>query len=468
MNVPTSIQHVLDSHNICYNLACLTSAPPLLIDATKMDQQAHQHTARAHVLETTTGKKLLAIIDNQSIVNLDAVATQLNEHYTPITVDELATYVKKLGLESIAALPKLGDLPTIVDSRLLEYEQLLLPIGIGDQYEVLEQTSFHQLVSATTISNIATPLTPLNTAMPTADDVPHIMHSVDLFTELRIKQRLEETLELPPLPVTAQSIMQLRVNPDADISDLSDIVELDPSLASQVVSWAASPYYSAPGTIKSIHDAIVRVLGFDMVLNLALGLSLGSTLKMPTKGPHSTTPYWQQSVYVAACAEAIISCMPRALRPNYGSAYLAGLLHNFGYLIIAEIFNAQFIKICQHIDANPHASVQAIERHIIGVDRDQLASWLMVFWHMPTEVCIAIRQHNNPDYDGDYWQYALVIHTATKLLREQGIITGTSAEPIDENVFVRLQLERSEAEEAISKILESQEELQAIAQQMET
>ncbi|MGB0439456.1 MAG: hypothetical protein ACPGFC_05040, partial [Paracoccaceae bacterium] len=31
----------------------------------------------------------------------------------------------------------------------------------------------------------------------------------------------------------------------------------------------------------SIHDAIVRVLGFDMVLNLALGLALGKLGKVP-------------------------------------------------------------------------------------------------------------------------------------------------------------------------------------------
>ena len=51
--------------------------------------------------------------------------------------------------------------------------------------------------------------------------------------------------------------------------------------AAQVVSWAASPYYAAPGKIKSVHDAIVRVLGFDLVLNLALGLALGRSLSLP-------------------------------------------------------------------------------------------------------------------------------------------------------------------------------------------
>ena len=65
-----------------------------------------------------------------------------------------------------------------------------------------------------------------------------------------MKQRLEETIEIPPLPETAQKVMKLRVNPDADVDDLADVVETDPSLAAQVVSWAASPYYAAPGKIR--------------------------------------------------------------------------------------------------------------------------------------------------------------------------------------------------------------------------
>lgn len=63
------------------------------------------------------------------------------------------------------------------------------------------------------------------------------------------------------------------------------MVETDPALAAQVVSWAASPYYASPGKIRSVEDAIVRVLGFDLVINLALGLALGKTLSLPKDHP---------------------------------------------------------------------------------------------------------------------------------------------------------------------------------------
>src|SRR5690606_21803229 len=201
---------------------------------------------------------------------------------------------------------------------------------------------FQQILEDAIICDISLPLAPLEADDQNTSDIDQILTAVRNFTQLRIKQRLEETLELPPLSDTAQRIIKLRVDPDADISDLAQIVETDPSLAAQVVSWAASPYYSAPGKIKSIHDAIVRVLGFDMVLNLALGLALGKTMSIPKNGPHGALPYWQQAVYMAATIEGLVTAIPRDQRPSFGMAYLCGLLHNFGYLILAEVFPPHF------------------------------------------------------------------------------------------------------------------------------
>ncbi len=110
---------------------------------------------------------------------------------------------------------------------------------------------------------------------------------------------------------TAQKIIKLRVDPDATIDDITGVVETDPALAAQVVSWAAAPYYASPGKIRSVEDAIVRVLGFDLVINLALGLALGKTLSLPKNHPQHTTPYWHQSIYTAAVIEGLTRAVLR-------------------------------------------------------------------------------------------------------------------------------------------------------------
>ena len=118
-----------------------------------------------------------------------------------------------------------------------------------------------------------------------------------------------------------------------------------PALAAQVVSWAASPYYAAPGKIRSVEDAIVRVLGFDLVINLALGLALGKSLSLPKDHPQQATPYWQQSIYTAAVIEGLIRAMPRAERPEAGLTYLGGWLAGMAAVISTVVLSAIVILV---------------------------------------------------------------------------------------------------------------------------
>lgn len=471
MTLPASIENLLKKHNVSYCLATLTpstTAKKHETNVRSIQQSAHEQSARAHLLQNADREKLLAITPSQTIIDLEAVKTTLGTTYTPVVGEALQNFLANLGLKAMAAMPRLGNLPTIVDPLLLKSKRLLIDVGEDNQHIVIDGKSFEKLLESTTVNTISIPLSKLNQAVPSKLDTAQISKSVELFTELRIKQRLEETLELPALPITAQKIIKLRVNPNADVCDLCSIIELDPSLAAQVISWASSPYYSAPGTIKSIHDAIVRVLGFDMVLNLALGLALGNTLKLPEHRPDGYLPYWEQAVYVATCTEAIISCMPRECRPSYGCSYLSGLLHNFGYLITSEVFSNQFKTICQHVDASPHSSPLEIERHIIGVTRNQLASWLMRFWHMPEEVCVALRHQNETEFDKEFSEYSALLYITKKLLNEKGIRTCVSNEPIPESLFARFQLNPEEAREAIDIMLESSDLLESMAQQMQS
>lgn len=464
MSVPSHIERLLAGYQVPYSLADISQAERS--STNEVVELKAYNVARATVLIGAENNKIIAITRSDTLLDFKQVDNIFGCEHSVLRGEALQQFMSACGVDAVPALPGLNNLPTVVDKGLMNYESVYLDVGVGGQFIQLSQEHFHQLLGDAKIAEIVTPLAQFEAPTDPSADTKNIEQSVSLFTERRIKSRLEETLEFPPLPITAERIIKLRVDPQANISDLTDIVELDASLSAQVVSWAASPYYSAPGSIKSIHDAIVRVLGFDMVLNLALGLSLGNTLKMPKDGPHGCLPYWQQSVYTAAAMEALVTCIPRESRPSFGTAYLTGLLNNFGYLILAEVFNNQFDAICQHIDANQHASVQAVEQYIVGVDRNQLAAWLMSYWHMPETVCNALRHQNNPEYDGEGWEYALLLHLSHKLLQEHNLVMGASSEPINEAVFTRLNISRESAVEAIEKLLESNDELQAMAKQM--
>ena len=461
MTVPATILEMLQkSVNVSYTLTEASSNKEQLSVVPKSDTEC---LVKGLILKDNQNQQVQALVHANSVVDLDAMFRHFGRQFEGMPATDVWQIINANKLSGVPAIPQWQSMPTYVDEALTKKESLLLDSGDGENLVKMGNEAFNELIKTCKVGSFTAKAPELNT--DTSDDENRILDSVKRFTERRIRQRLDETLELPPLPETAQRIIKLRADPNADISDLTNIVEIDPSLAAQVVSWAASPYYSAPGKIKSVHDAIVRVLGFDMVLNLALGLALGKTLSMKVLSKQDIDAYWRDAVYTAATVEGLVTSIHREHRPGFGMAYLSGLLNNFGMLVLAEIFPPYFQLLNRACSANPHILPAVIETHTLGVSGNQIASWLLDNWSMPEEVVTALRFQSNRKYAGEHDVYAKLNHVAKQLLANRGFGSTLPAELPDE-IFESLHLDKEMALATVENILESGEDLDAIAEKM--
>lgn len=459
MPLPVSITEMLANQNVNYNIA---SVGARMNNLTLIDSSEQTCIAQALLLEDSRGQ-VQVLIPVGTMVDLEALQQQTGRRLEGVSMSYITPLLQQHNVACIPAMPRWQGMQTIVEHSLMTKPKLWLEVGAQGDLLELTQADFQNFVTTSEIAKFAIKIPTLSS--DTKGDEIQIFDSIKQFTQKRIRQRLDETLEMPPLPETAQRIIKLRADPDADINDLANIVEIDPSLAAQVVSWAASPYYSAPGKIKSVHDAIVRVLGFDMVLNLSLGLALGKTMTMQTLSPAHIAEYWRNAVYTAAVVEGLVTSIDRRHRPGFGMAYLSGLLYNFGYMVMAEIFPPYFQNIERMAKANMHVPKAAIEQHLLGVTGNQVAAWLMDNWNMPIEVVVGLRQQHNLKYEGEYAVYAKLVHLAQMMLANAGY-GNALARPIPSALFQELHLDEETARITTENILESGEDLDLIAEKM--
>ncbi|MNX73290.1 HDOD domain protein [compost metagenome] len=409
---------------------------------------------------------LMVLFPQSQLLDLNRLTELTGRRLAAVPTERLTKMLGKHNLSLLPGLPALTSSPCLYDESLLREPKLLINSGEpGVLLEITSEDFKATMLTKASAANFGENLTSIRPNLNRPDDDrEEITQAVQAFTARRIQQRLEATIEIPPLAETAQKIIKLRVDPNATIDDITGVVETDPALAAQVVSWAASPYYASPGKIRSVEDAIVRVLGFDLVINLALGLALGKTLSLPKDHPQHSTPYWQQSIYTAAVIEGLTRAMPRAQRPEAGLTYLAGLLHNFGYLLLAHVFPPHFSLICRHLEVNPHLCHSYIEQHLLGISREQIGAWLMRHWDMPEELSTALRFQHDPAYDGAYAEYPNLVCLAVRLLRSRNIGSGPD-EDIPDALLERLGLSREKANDVVSKVLEAEMLLRELASQ---
>jgi HD-like signal output (HDOD) protein/prolyl-tRNA editing enzyme YbaK/EbsC (Cys-tRNA(Pro) deacylase) len=431
------------------------------------DEVITAERVRVLLLHDVLGR-VQVIVPVNSMLDVDALNSHTGRSFKSLSPTDLDALRTQFSLVEFPPIPTITGFPTLVDQKVFTLPYVYLDSGLPDSFIKIGAKPFRLLLGDVAEGSFAVSMDNISINRDqTSEDLKQINEAIQKFTYLRIKQRLEDTLEIPPLPQTAQRIIHLRVDPEAGVNDLADIVEADPSLSAQVVSWASSSFYSAPGKIKSVHDAIIRVLGFDLVMNLSMGLALGKTLQLPKDRPEGFTPYWQQSIWLASATSALINAIPRDRRPGFGLAYLSGLLHNFGYMVLAHVFPPHFSLICRYIEANPHIDTAYIEHFLLGITREQVGSKLMAVWNMPDEVIVALRHQKNPDYVGPNFEFANLLFVARNLLIENGLPLGPSVK-IPDVMYTRLGLDEEKARESMAGLVENRDEVLEMAGMMES
>jgi len=430
-----------------------------------LGQAGEQQLLRMVLLSDEQGN-VQAICRHSDLLDINALNKHLDRDLRMMNKRDQAKARQRAGLTDMPPLPSLTGWRTVVDDRVDRMSSVAMAIGDQNLCMVMPREDFQSVIEKAERHSfsVASDSIAVNLDSP-EEDQAQLHSAIRKFTSLRIQQRLEDTLELPPLPETAQRIIHLRVNPNAVMGDLVDVVESDPSLAAQVVSWASSSFYAAAGQVKSVHDAVSRVLGFDLVMNLAMGLSLGRALKTPQDHPEGYVDYWQQAIWQAQSSGILSSMMPRGERPIFGLSYLAGLLHNFGYLVLAQVFPPHFKLVCRTQEVNPHMDSSIVEHFLLGVSREQIASQLMQNWGMPDEVNLGIRYQKNPGYDGAYSVYAKLLWLGRQLLIERGVALGAGQE-VPSELYESLGLDREKVGEQFDQLVESKDVVMAMAGMM--
>ena len=409
-------------------------------------------------LEDSLGP-LQYVLPRSHMLRMHAMAETLGRNFTSMSPDNLHTVLDRLGLDEATGILPVPDFHTLVDQSVFGHSHYLLPSGRAHSLLMLDAEQIEQIIHDCD-AEIVDFASDSRQPWPDDDDEGQILASVQNLTSLRIRQRLIETLEIPPLPDTARQILKLRLDPEASVEELAHIVDRDPSLNAQVICWASSPYYASAVPVHTTEEAITRVLGFDTVLNMTLGLSLGRTLSLPKDGPGGLMPYWQQAALTAYGMQKLVQAMPRPYSRQANTAYLCGLLHNFGFLILGHLFPLHFSIVCRHIEANPHLPVPNIEYLLLGVTRNQLSSWLLQTWGMPEEVVTALRYQDMPGMASEPAFLTRSLHITRQLL---------SGQPADLNDLAHLPLHADDANFIIQRLLEEQSDnIRALAAQMVT
>ncbi len=274
----------------------------------------------------------------------------------------------------------------------------------------------------------------------------------------RMQDIVNKINNLPTLPQVVESVMSMVENPDTTASQLAGVISKDQALMSKVLKVVNSAYYGMPRKIVTLNQATV-ILGFNTIKNLVLSASIfGAFEDHYSNQRFSRMKFWEHSIGTAV-GSGVLS--KRIGLGNPDEAFVAGLVHDIGKVVIDEYLHEDFLRILDLAETEKIRILDA-EEEILHFGHPDIGKQVAIRWNLPRNLVMAIAYHHTPGLAEDYKKLVSIVHLADAISRIEGIgYGGDSQTPIiDPDSWERLQIR---AEELGSLIVTIKEEFKKAA-----
>ncbi|MBF0609798.1 MAG: HDOD domain-containing protein [Magnetococcales bacterium] len=148
---------------------------------------------------------------------------------------------------------------------------------------------------------------------------------------LQARHFLGSVTSLPLVPTLHHQLMKALNDPGCTFDKISEIIAMDPALTAKILHLINSALFGLTRKVVRLEDAI-RLLGMDIIRSLALGTTFFSRFDGMVAGKTVESMAYQ-SLQVARCAKWIAGRLTNDPQVR-DEAFLAGLLHRLGYLVV--------------------------------------------------------------------------------------------------------------------------------------
>ncbi len=176
----------------------------------------------------------------------------------------------------------------------------------------------------------------------------------------------ESLRALPTLPAVLFRFLGLIADPQTPLQQLADFICSDPALLARILAGLNSAGDQKAGVGNSTRQAIA-LLGRERIRNLAYTTPLLRSFEPLRVGLHSAT-YWERSL---VCAHACETLARHLQHPSPEQAYIAGLMHDLGHLLILHK-NPDAMRLVYEKWAVRPGDLLEVESEVLGIDHCQL------------------------------------------------------------------------------------------------
>ena len=195
--------------------------------------------------------------------------------------------------------------------------------------------------------------------------------------------------KLPSLPQTLIELIDKCNSKDRNLREVGAIVARDASISARILQLSNSAFIGARNKFTDIEQAVIY-LGIDTVRNLAISVSVHETFGNADRfNALDMASFWYHSFLTAVLAKTLSQAIQY---PAPAEAYLTGLLHDVGKLLLYASFPDRYPAILEQEYSGDMLPV--LERGNLSVTHSEASSLLVSQWNLDQSITDAVYSHH--------------------------------------------------------------------------
>jgi putative nucleotidyltransferase with HDIG domain len=235
-----------------------------------------------------------------------------------------------------------------------------------------------------------------------------------------IRERVQQIETMPAIPAVFLPLMKLLGNSGQDVK-LDEVVRLvsyDGTIAGQCLRVAGSPLFGLPKAPESIKGAVLT-LGMRRVETILLTCCLGQAFPAK-KWVLDPAIFWRHSL---GCAMVCRKFSEKLATADAEKAYMAGLLHDIGFLVNCLVFSKEFTTAMERAYQEEIPLGEA-EQATMGFTHCETGQALAEKWKLADDIIEVIACHHAIDKSQKAQPLVALVHLSDLLCRMRGLGYG--------------------------------------------
>lgn len=219
--------------------------------------------------------------------------------------------------------------------------------------------------------------------------------------------------DILPLPQAALYVMSVARQPAVSADEVAQALGSDQSIALRFLSIANSAYFATTHRIATLQHCVAW-LGLDFVCSTLVALGIDRVAADHPLPGFDRMAFWEHNLGVAGCSEMITSRLRLAVP---GEAYLVGLCHDLGKLVMAISMGRDY-RICLERSATAGLPLYELETDVLGLDHALVGASALREWKLSPEAVHLTLNHHEPFVPGSHGKLFSVLLLAQGMTGE--------------------------------------------------